>query len=69
MLGSELLSVRLGGIHALVRIAEEHRSEYHIQIMELLCAFVRHPPKGQPDDARELRERKTSAKPVKWGLL
>lgn len=43
MLGSEILSVRLGGIYALARLAEEHPEGYHIQIMELLCAFVRHP--------------------------
>ena len=43
MLGSDLLAVRLGGIYGLQRLAEEHPGQYHIQIMELLCAFVRHP--------------------------
>ena len=43
MLGSELLSVRLGGIYALQRLAENHPGQYHIQIMHLFCAFVRHP--------------------------
>ena len=43
MLGSEILSVRLGGIYALERLAEEHPEEYHVQVIELLCAFVRHP--------------------------
>ena len=43
MLGSDILSVRLGGVYALKRLAEEHPEKYHIQIMELLCAFVRHP--------------------------
>ena len=43
MLGSEVLSVRLGGIYALQRLAEEHPEQYHLQIMELLCAFVRFP--------------------------
>ncbi len=43
MLGSEVLSVRLGGVYALRRLAEEHPEQYHIQIMELFCAFVRHP--------------------------
>ena len=47
MLGSQLLTVRLGGIYALTRLAGEHPEEYHIQCMELLCAFVRHPA---PDD-------------------
>ena len=43
MLGSEVLAVRLGGIYALARLAREHPGDYHIQIMRLLCAFVRHP--------------------------
>ena len=43
MLGSSVLTVRLGGIYALRRLAEERAEEYHIQIMRLLCAFVRHP--------------------------
>ncbi len=44
MLGSEVLSVRLGGIYALARLAREHPEEYHTQIMQLFCAFVRVPP-------------------------
>ena len=47
MLGSEVLSVRLAGVYALHRLAEEHPEEYHIQIMNLLCAFVRHPTKDE----------------------
>ena len=47
MLGSEVLSVRLGGIYALQRLASEHPQQYHIQVMRLLCAFVRHPTKDQ----------------------
>ena len=43
MLGSDVLSVRLGGIYALRRLAEEHPEQYHIQIMQLLSAFVRKP--------------------------
>lgn len=42
MLGSETIAVRLGGIYALQRLAEEHPSEYHIQTMLLLCTFVRY---------------------------
>ena len=44
MLGSDVLSVRWGGIFALARLATEHPEQYHIQMMELLCAFVRNPP-------------------------
>ena len=43
MLGSKVLAVRLGGIYALERLAREHPEDYHLQIMSLLCAFVRHP--------------------------
>ena len=47
MLGSEVLSVRLGGVYALQRLAEEWPEQYHIQIMRLFCAFVRLPTKDQ----------------------
>ena len=43
MLGSEVLAVRLGGIYALQRLAAEHPEHYHIQIMQLLCSYVRNP--------------------------
>ncbi len=47
MLGSDVLSVRLGGIYALRQLAEEHPKDYHLQIMRLFCAFVCHPPKEE----------------------
>ena len=47
MLGSKVLSVRLGGIYALQRLAEEWPGQYHIQIMRLFCAFVRSPTRDQ----------------------
>lgn len=43
MLGSATLAVRLAGIYALRKLAQEHRENYHVQVMVLLCAFVRHP--------------------------
>ena len=43
MLGSEVLAVRLGGIYALQRLAAEHPEQYHVQIMQLFCAYVRNP--------------------------
>ena len=43
MLGSRMLAVRLGGIYALRRLAGEYPEQYHIQVMSLLCAFVRLP--------------------------
>ena len=41
MLGSNTLSVRLGGIYALRHLATEHPEQYHVQVMEQLCAFIR----------------------------
>ena len=54
MIGSEVLPVRLGGIYALQRLALEYPKQYHIQIMQLLCAFVRHPPAGVRDKTTRL---------------
>lgn len=47
MLGNEVLSVRLGGVYALQRLAEEHPEQYHVQIMRLFCAFARYPTKDR----------------------
>ena len=47
MLGSNVLSVRLGGIYALERLASKYPEQYHIQIMKLFCAFARFPTKDQ----------------------
>ena len=54
MLDSEILSVRLGGIYALQRLAADNPKQYHIQIMQLLCAFVRHPPEGEKDKTKRV---------------
>ena len=56
MLGDEVLAVRLGGIYALQRLAEEDPGEYHIQIMSLFCSFVRHPTTDDRHE-REIDER------------
>ena len=55
MLGSHVLSVRLGGIYALARLAHEHSADYHTQIMSLLCAFVRNPPPPRKEE-KEARD-------------
>ena len=47
MLGSSVLPVRLGGIYALQRLAEECPEQYQIPVMRLFCAFVRLPTKDQ----------------------
>ena len=43
MLGSNVLSVRLGGIYAFRTLVEEQPRRYYVQCMRLLCAFVRNP--------------------------
>ena len=54
MLGNELLSARLGGIYALQKLAGDYPDEYHIQVVELFCAFVRHPAQaGQTIDRHD----------------
>ena len=53
MLGSEVLSTRLGGIYALEGLAEEHADQYHIQIMKLFCSFVRNPAASNLDQAKK----------------
>lgn len=47
MLGSKDLSVRFGGIYALHQLGEEYPDIYHIQVMKLLCAFIRHPTEDE----------------------
>ena len=56
MLGNAVLSVRIGGIYALERLAKESPYEYHVQIMKLLCAFARHPTRDE-DYQKKLAER------------
>ena len=55
MLGNDVLRVRIAGSYELQHLAEEHPAQYHIQIMSLLCAFVRNPPPedGEPANSRE----------------
>ena len=43
MLGSAILSVRLGGIYALEHLGKEYSDQFYIQVMRILCAYVRHP--------------------------
>ena len=47
MLGSNALAVRLGGIYALERLAEDDPEHYHVQIMQLVCGFVRKPTEDE----------------------
>lgn len=63
MLGSTVLSVRLGGIYALERLAREHPDQYHIPIMQLLCAFVRHPSAGDRSESAQVPSRTATHRP------
>lgn len=54
MLGSKTLATRIGGIYSLERLAKNHSEEYHIQIMDLLCAFIRYPKKKNADSSTEV---------------
>jgi len=56
MLGSPFLSVRLGGIYALQHLAEDEPTQYHVQTMRLLCAFVLNPRKDEDLELRPVRQ-------------
>ena len=56
MLGSEDLTVRLGGIYALEQLAMENPEQYHVQVMKLFCAFTRNPTEDK-DYEKKLDER------------
>ena len=62
MLGNAVLSVRLGGIYALRRLAQEHSKQYHVQIMRLFCAFARNPPAREEGEHRKEPEGKLPPK-------
>ena len=47
MLHTRDTSARLNGISELMHLAAEHPEQYHIQIVERLCAFARHPTKDE----------------------
>ena len=62
MLGSGVMTTRMGGVYALERLAQEHPYEYHAQIMKLLCAFLRE----QSRDGGE--EAEVESRVVLWDL-
>ena len=53
MLGSEVLSVRLGSIYALARLAEEHPEQYHVPIIQLFCTSVRSSTKSKESQDKQ----------------
>ncbi|MBC6406616.1 MAG: pentapeptide repeat-containing protein [Rhodobacteraceae bacterium] len=50
MLGNSALALRLVGLSALQNLAKEDPETYHLQIIEVLCAFVRCPTKDEDLD-------------------
>ena len=64
MLGSDVLSVRLGGSFALGRLAEEYPEQHHLQVMQLFCAFVRHPSGNAVTAAAPIDEEAST--PAAW---
>ena len=58
-LGSETPWNRISGIYALALLAREKPRDYHVQIMGLLCAFVRHTSKKAGDGTESIKEEKT----------
>ena len=44
MLGNEIMTVRLGGIHQLQRLAIERAEQFHVPVLQSLCAFICEPP-------------------------
>ena len=64
MLGSQVLSVRLGGIYALQRLAKEHPEEYHVQNLRLLCAFVRNPTEDKKYEAKLMSDKRLAREDI-----
>lgn len=53
MLESDFLSVRLGGINVLRRLANQHPEEYHLDVMSLFCSFARDPNRSKGHGIRQ----------------
>ena len=67
MLGSEVLAVRMAGIYALGRLANDHPEQYYVQIMQLLCSFVRYPSTSEAPTVRgESSARVDTYEAVTW---
>lgn len=56
MLGSEVAAVRIGGVHSLVRLAEQRPEQFHIQVMQLFSAFLNNPPPHPADPPPSQRD-------------
>ena len=56
-LGNEQLSLRLGGIYALWRLAQDSPKRDLISVIDILCAFVRDPPHKTKPTSSDLKVR------------
>jgi hypothetical protein len=65
-LGSEKLEIKLGGIYALERTAQEERN-YHWPVMEILTSYVRRHAARKPD--KESRESAATPEPDIQAIL
>ena len=52
MLAHDRVALRLAAIQALERIAEERSDDYHIDVVFVLCSFIRHPAANMPASSR-----------------
>ena len=73
MLGSKLVSVRLGGVYALEQLAREHPQRHHLAVMRMFSAFMRHPPpyieqpvQGQPASSTQRDDIRAILTAVLW---
>ena len=64
MLGSRVPVVRVAGVQALKNLADEHPSLYHLQIIDLLCAYIRSPPEYEDDLAISLVNDNPDIRPI-----
>ena len=70
MLGSPVLTTRMGGIAALNRLAtthpaETHPEDYHLQVMESLSSFIRFPPEDEVQEGDQQNPVEQAPRPPK----
>ena len=64
MLSSQVPVVRLGGVYALSNLAKDYPEQYHLSVVELLCAFLRNPTEFQNDTAIRLVNDNPNIRPI-----
>ncbi|TQM82192.1 pentapeptide repeat protein [Saccharothrix saharensis] len=63
LLGHDAEQVRVGAMHALAGLARS-RPEYTQTVLDVLCAYLRRPFEGRPEDREELEVRLTAQRLV-----